>query len=162
MTGFAHQPPAVLNALIMNYRATKNVFVATVGDRRKLEVFTGAPNSFHLFTLAPCCLFHPYFVCSAASASPHFTFPRTLKFFAAPQVLLCLNVCQRRKLLDVQLLRKFWLGLCTAGGFLPNCVEATSVMSLEEFCHLPTSHAALSQPWNFLESITIWVYSGTR
>jgi len=68
----------------------------------------------------------PSFVCSASkhpsSSVTHLPSHSLILCCHLSSLVFSENRCQMRKLLDVQLLRRFWLGIAQAGGFHKCCV----------------------------------------
>lgn len=99
-----------------------------MGDRRKLKAWFSTPPvlsfllSILLFVVTPPC---PSFCLFSLQASllpcdsPSFTPSLCCRLSS---LVFSENRCQMRKLLDVQLLRRFWLGIAQAGRFHKCCV----------------------------------------
>lgn len=124
---FINQSPVVLDNSAKD-QATKNIFVTNMGDRRKLKAWFSTPPvlsfllSILLFVVTPL---YPFFCLFSLQASllpcdsPSFTLSLCCHLSS---LVFSENRCQMRKLLDVQLLRRFWLGIAQAGRFLKSCV----------------------------------------
>lgn len=134
ITGFVNRSPAVLHNSTKN-RATKNIFFTNMGNGRKLKV---------CLSRCPHSLFSPFHSLLGVTSSFSFILfvllpmapSSSAMYLPSHSLILCChlsslvfskNRCQMRKLSDVQLLRKFWPGTCTGGGFIAHCLETTSV-----------------------------------